>query len=486
MHYLVNFVGDLLALLIILQYLSAVSEKIPCYKRTRVLVTTGAFAVLFFGSNFVFYQSPFVFIFSIVAIVILNLMYETKWYIKILHTTILYFVMGIPEIFTGMAIQFLDIDVATSQDNIYIYTICNFTSKLISFFIVRAVKLFAKEQPAIEPKSVIFLVPLPIATILMMLLFLRTCFIVDDTYYQVLTLLSSVALVFANLSIFFFIDRMNDYTEKKMDLLLYETQYKAQKQYLRVLCDHFDENSEFRHNAKNQLLVVMGLLEAGETQKASESLRKSLNILSGDEQNIINSGHLILDVLLQTKINEQQEKGVIIEPLIKIAEDIKVNEVDLGILLGNVLDNAIEGTHRTSEEKRIPIEVKLVSTDGYVSVGVCNAVDYEVDTTSLHTIKKNKIFHGKGVKAVKDIAHKYSGNAEFKCEGGVFSVNVLLENRGRKDRPHSNIKPVTTNEPIDREKQREAIKDPLDLLSELTPEQRKMFENVVIKGSDDE
>ena len=320
----------------------------------------------------------------------------------------------------------------------------------------------------------------------MMVLFIRTYYIVDDTYYQVLTLLSSVALVFANLSIFFFIDRMNDYTEKKTDLLLYETQYKAQKQYLRVLCDHFDENSEFRHNAKNQLLVVMGLLEAGETQKASESLRKSLNILSGDEQNIINSGHLILDVLLQTKINEQQEKGVIIEPLIKIAEDIKVNEVDLGILLGNVLDNAIEGTHRTSEEKRIPIEVKLVSTDGYVSVGVCNAVDYEVDTTSLHTIKKNKIFHGKGVKAVKDIAHKYSGNAEFKCEGGVFSVNVLLENRGRKDRPHSNIKPVTTNEPIDREKQREAIKDPLDLLSELTPEQRKMFENVVIKGSDDE
>lgn len=485
MHYLVNFVGDLLALLIILQYLSAVSEKIPCYKRTRVLVTTGAFAVLFFGSNFVFYQSPFVFIFSIVAIVILNLMYETKWYIKILHTAILYFVMGIPEIFTGMAIQFLDIDVATAQDNIYIYTICNFTSRLISFFIVRIVKFFVREQPAIEPKSVIFLVPLPIATILMMLLFLRTCFIVDDTYYQVLALLSSVVLVFANLSIFFFIDRMNDYTEKKMDLLLYETQYKAQKQYLRVLCDHFDENSEFRHNAKNQLLVVMGLLEAGETQKASESLRKSLNILSGDEQNIINSGHLILDVLLQTKINEQQEKGVIIEPLIKIAEDIKVNEVDLGILLGNILDNAIEGTHRTSEEKRIPIEVKLVSTDGYVSVGVCNAVDYEVDTTSLHTIKKNKIFHGKGVKAVKDIAHKYSGNAEFKCEDGVFSVNVLLENRGRKDKPHSNIKPVG-NEPVDYAKQREAAKDPLDLLSELTPEQRKMFENVVIKRSDEE
>lgn len=45
---------------------------------------------------------------------------------------------------------------------------------------------------------------------------------------------------------------------------------------------------------------------------------------------------------------------------------------------------------------------------------------------------------------------------------------------------------MTTNQPIDREKQREAIKDPLDLLSELTPEQRKMFENVVIKGSDDE
>lgn len=431
-HYLVNFVGDLFGMLVIFQYLSAVNEKIDYPKILQFGVGILCFGIIFIGSNFVFSQSTAIFLFMLVAFFILNWLYKSKWYMKILHSVVLYIIMAIPEFFVGILLTLLEIDLTYSQENIYIYTICNFTSKLISFFIVRAVKLFAKKSFAIEPKSIIFLIPLPIATILLIALLIRTCFIVDDTYYQVLTLVSSVVLVFANLSIFFFIDRMNDYTENKTDLMLYEREYKSQKLYLDSLQEHLSETRAFRHDTKNNMLALIGLMNAGEHEKALTEMKRSLNILDESGSDIVNTNHPIIDALLQNKLRENKPKGIFVRPIIKLTDELLVNEVDMGILLGNIVDNAIEATDRLDKEKRIPIEVRILSLDGIVSINVQNAVDHEVDTESLHTIKKDKLMHGHGVKQIKKTVARYDGTAEFSCKNNVFTVKTTMVNRPRR------------------------------------------------------
>ena len=431
-QYLINFVGDLFFLIIIFQYLSAVSYKTDYPKIVRISVGIFAFAIMYVGSNFVFSQSLAVILFVMISVFAISWLYDCKWYIKLLHTVVIYFILAIPEILVSMAIQFLDIDMTTAQENIYIYTICNFTSKLISFFIVRTVKLFVKKSYIIEPKSIVFLIPLPIASILMMVLFLRTCFIVDDTYYQVLTLVSSVVLVFANLSIFFFIDRMNDYTENKTDLMLYEREYKSQKLYLDSLQEHLSETRAFRHDTKNNMLALIGLMNAGEHEKAMTEMKRSLNILDESGSDIVNTNHPIIDALLQNKLRENKPKGIFVRPIIKLTDELLVNEVDMGILLGNIVDNAIEATDRLEKEKRIPIEVRILSLDGIVSINVQNAVDHEVDTESLHTIKKDKLMHGHGVKQIKKTVARYDGTAEFSCKNNVFTVKTTMVNRPRR------------------------------------------------------
>ncbi len=431
-HYLVNFVGDLFSLLIIFQYLSAVSEKIDYPKIVRIGVTLLSFGIIFIGSNFVFSQSTIIFLFMLGAFLLLNLLYKSKWYIKLLHSVILYVIMAIPEFFVGMMIMFLEIDLTQAQENIYIYAIVNFASKLLSFFVVRFIKLFFKKNFVIDTKGMAFLIPLPIATILIIALLIRTCFIVDDTYYQVLTLVSSVVLVFANLSIFFFIDRMNDYTENKTDLMLYEREYKSQKLYLDSLQEHLNETRAFRHDTKNNMLALIGLMNAGEHEKALTEMKRSLNILDESGSDIVNTNHPIIDALLQNKLRENKPKGIFVRPIIKLTDELLVNEVDMGILLGNIVDNAIEATDRLEKEKRIPIEVRILSLDGIVSINVQNAVDHEVDTESLHTIKKDKLMHGHGVKQIKKTVARYDGTAEFSCKNNVFTVKTTMVNRPRR------------------------------------------------------
>ncbi len=431
-QYLINFIGDLFFLIIIFQYLSAVSEKIDYPKIVRIGVTLLGFGIIFIGSNFVFSQSTIIVLFMLGAFFMLNWLYKSKWYMKILHSVVLYIIVALPEFFVGMLLTFLEIDLTYAQENIYIYTICNFTSKLISFFIVRTVKLFAKKSYAIEPKSIVFLIPLPIATILLLALLLKNCFIIDDTYHQILALVSSVVLVFANLSIFFFIDRMNDYTENKTDLMLYEREYKSQKLYLDSLQEHLSETRAFRHDTKNNILALIGLMNAGEHEKALTEMKRSLNILDESGSDIVNTNHPIIDALLQNKLRENKPKGIFVRPIIKLTDELLVNEVDMGILLGNIVDNAIEATDRLEKEKRIPIEVRILSLDGIVSINVQNAVDHEVDTESLHTIKKDKLMHGHGVKQIKKTVARYDGTAEFSCKNNVFTVKTTMVNRPRR------------------------------------------------------
>lgn len=173
-------------------------------------------------------------------------------------------------------------------------------------------------------------------------------------------------------------------------------------------------------------------MNAGEHEKALTEMKRSLNILDESGSNIVNTNHPIIDALLQNKLRENKPKGIFVRPIIKLTDELLVNEVDMGILLGNIVDNAIEATDRLDKEKRIPIEVRILSLDGIVSINVQNAVDHEVDTESLHTIKKDKLMHGHGVKQIKKTVARYDGTAEFSCKNNIFTVKTTMVNRPRR------------------------------------------------------
>lgn len=434
MHYLVNFAGDLFGMLVIFQYLSAVNEKIDYPKILQFGVGTLCFGIIFIGSNFVFSQSTAIFLFMLAAFFILNWLYKSKWYMKILHSVVLYIIMAIPEFFVGILLTLLEIDLTYSQENIYIYTICNFTSKLISFFVVRFIKLFFKKNYVIDTKGMVFLIPLPIATILMIALLIRTCFIVDDPYYRILTLVASVVLVFANLSIFFFIDRMSDYTEKKQRLLLYEHNYEVQKQHFVSVQEHMREVAAFRHNTKNQMLTLIGLVEAGETEKAVASMYASLDIISEEAKDIVSSGNPAIDALLQQKMREAKAEGIFMKISIKTPEAVLIEDTAMGVLVGNLVDNAVEATARLEKEKRRPIDIRVLCDDGMLTVSVKNAVDGEVDTDKLITVKRDRKKHGYGIDSINKIAREYGGAAEFMCENNVFTACATMNNRPKQRR----------------------------------------------------
>ena len=96
-------------------------------------------------------------------------------------------------------------------------------------------------------------------------------------------------------------------------------------------------------------------------------------------------------------------------------------------LFGNALDNAIEYAMTLEEEKRV-IKLSVSSSGSLVGVVVKNYYEGEEvkSDTVLRTSKRDKFYHGYGVKSMKNIAEKYGGSFAVNTNDNEFVVSILM------------------------------------------------------------
>ena len=103
----------------------------------------------------------------------------------------------------------------------------------------------------------------------------------------------------------------------------------------------------------------------------------------------------------------------------------KIDEADIVVLFGNLLDNAIEAAEKTVD-KHIIIEFGIKAA--YLSIVVSNTVIASVLRTNpnLETTKNDKYIHGIGLRSVHNIVEKYDGLIDFFEEDNYFGCHVML------------------------------------------------------------
>ena len=112
-----------------------------------------------------------------------------------------------------------------------------------------------------------------------------------------------------------------------------------------------------------------------------------------------------------------------------MATNSSIDIYDMCIILGNLLDNAIEAS-RYVQDKNRSVELNIRQHEKYISMNVCNTVEtkVQIENNKIKTTKKNKELHGFGIMSIKEISQKYNGNCTFKQDGDKFQAIVMLEN----------------------------------------------------------
>lgn len=236
-------------------------------------------------------------------------------------------------------------------------------------------------------------------------------------------------LVLTVLSMFatgFYIYGMNriDLEQKKA------AQYQSQISAYKMLEQQHSRQERLRHDMKNHIIALSGLLEDKEWEKMNDYLKEmgnSASLRSGDEL----TGSRVVDALLYQKREKAEQKGILWQCDVRIPKKCRINEFDLCILFGNLLDNAVEAceaiehTEAKCEVHRfINIEARKVNSIFLLEVRNSTTIQGKKQIGMFDNEKLQP--RGIGLSNVNDVLQKYSGGMNMQVEQGVFSIFIMI------------------------------------------------------------
>ena len=215
------------------------------------------------------------------------------------------------------------------------------------------------------------------------------------------------------------------YQQMKRENLLQQETYEHLKSQYYGLNEMYETNSRWVHDVKHELLFVVSCLEENNLSGAYESIQGYLQKIMQNEKKVWSS-FSFLDFMLNYKKTEMDKQNIKFMLDIEL-QHIEIPEEDLVIILGNLLDNAVEAASKCEKDRRC-IKLKIHNLNDMLLLGIenssCEMPKLKKDT--FVSSKTDKGMHGWGIESVKRIVENYNGEIHFQYTEKVFQVQILL------------------------------------------------------------
>ena len=182
-----------------------------------------------------------------------------------------------------------------------------------------------------------------------------------------------------------------------------------------------------KHDWINELIALKNEIEYENKDVVLQNIDRIIQNCQFGEA-ISDTGNKCIDALINVKYTTAKEKCIDFILKIFIPEELPINQCDMGIVLGNILDNAIEATEKcNSSAKKIEIimGIKKEALVLVVKNPLAGSLKRNKDGKLLST-KEDSKRHGYGINSVIKVARKYNGDVIIEEEGGEFVITVTM------------------------------------------------------------
>ena len=241
---------------------------------------------------------------------------------------------------------------------------------------------------------------------------------------KMFAILISGCMLIINISVFYLYNILTENYIHLRDHDIYKQQIYAYQNQLEVIMESQNRVRALRHDMKNHILALQILVQRKEAEETDKYLDSMKNFMTNPEE-YVKTGNDAVDSLLNYKIQKADEVLNVVETKISIPEQLRLRSFDLNVLLGNLLDNAIDASMQT-EDKKLKITIKL--DKGILFLNICNSCQMIADGKKnfLETTKEDKANHGIGLKNVRRIVEKYHGDITFFYENNIIQTDVMM------------------------------------------------------------
>ena len=180
-----------------------------------------------------------------------------------------------------------------------------------------------------------------------------------------------------------------------------------------------------RHDLQNHAITLQLMLEQDDIEGAQKYL-DTFREQAATPVGAFRTGSDLLDGLLRQKLTPAIEKGTEVEVGLDFTQGAFIEPFDLCVLVGNLLDNAVEACEKVPADRRF-IKVSGGLSANYLLLRVDNACK---DGTAIKTLpstsKANKSLHGFGLRNIQKVLTRYNGNLTVSSNTGRFTSTIII------------------------------------------------------------
>ncbi len=187
----------------------------------------------------------------------------------------------------------------------------------------------------------------------------------------------------------------------------------------------YKQMRSWRHDYRNHIQTMKALASDGDM----DAVKAYLDMLDNDlntVDTVVKTGNAMADAILNSKISLAKSKNITVKADAHIPVKLKMSELDLCVIIGNLLDNAIEASLSLPQDKRIiRIYMDMKNTQLYISVtNFTSSGKMRKIKNRFRTTKGEG--HGFGLIRIDNIIERLDGYLSRNSEDGAFTTEILI------------------------------------------------------------
>ena len=316
---------------------------------------------------------------------------------------------------------------------------------LFSIMLYAVVRLLKKKTMKLHIKELCYLLLIPITGILFVNIIFNILLIVNENLvfqlYEQFPVFLGIVPVVAALFYAGILITIVSY-QKMIGLQEEKEKYFVEQQQVHAIQERMEEVEQFyhgirqmKHEMKNHMTNIKGLVRNGsygDIEQYIDHMDESMNVF----EITIKTGNTVTDVIVNDKQKAAEKQGILFQSEFSYPKSDGYNAYDIGVIINNLLQNALEACEKMAEGKRY-IYLSGRQKKKFYVINVKNSFEGEVtfDTKTnlpLSTKGKDTALHGIGLSNVKREVDKYMGDVDIRARKNEFSVAVLLQERRKK------------------------------------------------------
>ena len=228
-----------------------------------------------------------------------------------------------------------------------------------------------------------------------------------------------------NLAAFYLYDMIVAYASGKIEKQQIEQENAYYSHQLEIMDSFLSTMRGFRHDLKNHVIAMDVFIAKKQYQELEVYFHETFSSRFLENE-VIFSGNTTIDSILNYKFHEAKNRGIRFDIHLAIPEKLEISNRDCVIILGNLLDNAIEAAEKVPEPRTVDLDITWEKGCLYITVVNPYIGEMHFKNGLPVTTKADTASHGIGLINVKEAVERNHGAIRFEDKDHICKTEVVL------------------------------------------------------------